>query len=562
LKGHIYPAGFRAFEYTDQEISDIGDKGIKLVPWNPRHRTWWLRISDDYQRKEWLNALAIACFRSLPAHDDDECIASAFNLTLRNLRQFYSFWGYYSECGNEIERLSDFLLDLLDHQILIDYYNTFPDNSRRLTIEQTIQKSITSKVMEMCTSTWNTLHTSMKENSSKLQADTKSLIHHILEKEIEYKSLIHEKIQHILEPFLITKGNNIIKPILLCIAKPMMSAFFKSVTLFHNFLKDDFPQILLELQQIQQEQEEERRRKNRRSFAFRATEEVVMRGSSSEKIQNNNNDNEKKNQQNGNNSNNRKSKRKSHKHNDPHEISQLSNLSGIAGNEETSQYTLLLSILYAKIFSYHGPFQDSYEILYALYMNDLNMILSLLSGGVTSYLIYQMMNDQLRMVLFKAMFTFSVYLKEITNDNELPSVMHHVLSLLLHDIQITIKSALLMILKTIMSPLLQEYIIIPSQKILDRIQEKSVDRTLLLPGLAIFISLPNLLNKNLDEKMDHYLLVLIENTCKEQLKLLLDKYSREIGISIEGDNAIGIGTWRQFSDDNSSVVSDRENYYF
>lgn len=92
LKGIIYPAGYYAYEFNSDDVAEHGEKGIKLVPWSWRRRTWWIKCGDDNERKEWLSAFETACYKARPPHDEDEVIAKAFDVALRNTRWNFWFW--------------------------------------------------------------------------------------------------------------------------------------------------------------------------------------------------------------------------------------------------------------------------------------------------------------------------------------------------------------------------------------------------------------------------------------------------------------------------------------
>lgn len=81
-------------------------------------RTWYIKCTDDILRKEWLDTFQFACYKSEPPHDKDQAIATAFEVTIRKLRAQYSFYGYYCDAGSENERLGEFILDLLDRNIM------------------------------------------------------------------------------------------------------------------------------------------------------------------------------------------------------------------------------------------------------------------------------------------------------------------------------------------------------------------------------------------------------------------------------------------------------------
>ena len=65
-----------------------------------------------------MDSFQYACYKAVPPHDPDQAIADAFDETMHELRSHYSFYGYYCEAGSETERLAEFILDLLDRNVL------------------------------------------------------------------------------------------------------------------------------------------------------------------------------------------------------------------------------------------------------------------------------------------------------------------------------------------------------------------------------------------------------------------------------------------------------------
>lgn len=552
MKGIIFPAGYRAFEFTEQETYDFGGKGIKLSPWNPRHRTWWFRVPDDYERKEWLFAFEYACSRSKPPQDPNKLLAKAFDLALNDLRQHYSFWGYYCGSGKEMDRLAHVILDILDINVLYTIFNNIPESSKKVTMINETHKFLMPEIESMCQDFWQTFKESIQTNEIKLMNDTKSLISPILEKEIEFKALINEKVHPFLDPFLEMKSNSMIFPILSKLAKPVIFAYLKSVVLFHNFIKEEYLGMKVKSQdyfiQLQEQLREEQSTAKRfsRSFLGRSTNfesdyplspnNITLEKSFSMKMAGNDLTVLTKNEE-----------INHHPMEDPTSI-QIASAIPLSPDDRSQLYTL--SLLYQHIHSFNGPFKEAYEKIHSLYINDLNPILSLLTGGVTAYLLYTILINNLKKILFQALFTFYEFVKNIENDQQIPEVLLHVSGLLLYDIQITLKSTLSLILKTILTPLLKEFIIQPAENVLIEIKENYFHK-FIVPELSLYLSLNNILLKNLDEQIDHYLLIIIEKSCKNDLTTILRKISREVGVSIDGDS-IGIGTWRQFSADDTT----------
>lgn len=236
LKGTIFPAGYRAYEFNSDDIAEFGEAGIKLVPWSSRRRTWYIRCPDDQERKEWMTVFDNACYKAQPPRDPDECIAEAFDVTLRNLRWHYWFWGWYRDAGSEPERLGEFILDLLDRNVLNAVYDNIENNpSKSMTIDL-IRKTVGSSVNAACSSAWISSCSAVRSMSDTIKSSAKDLLSPILETQKKFKEKITTMVGGTINPFLEEKGGNLIKPILKAIFKPVLDAFVQAIHGYHSHM--------------------------------------------------------------------------------------------------------------------------------------------------------------------------------------------------------------------------------------------------------------------------------------------------------------------------------------
>jgi len=233
LKGTIFCAGYRAYEFNQDDITDHGGPGIKLVPWSYRRRTWWIKCDDEKERKDWLNVFETACYKSQAPRDEDECLADAFDITLRNLRWHYWFWGWYAQAGPEPERLGEFILDLLDRDIINAIIGGIVEGPAKAMTVDLIRKTIGTSVKAACSSAWISSSTAVRSLSATIQSSVKDLISPLLEKQKGFKQNIVDKIGGTINPFLADKGGALLKPVLNCMFKPVTSAFINGIKGWH-----------------------------------------------------------------------------------------------------------------------------------------------------------------------------------------------------------------------------------------------------------------------------------------------------------------------------------------
>jgi hypothetical protein len=238
LKGTIHCAGYRAYEFNSDDIAEFGEPGIKLVPWSYRRRTWWIKCADDQERKEWMSIFENACYKAQPPKDKDECIAQAFDVTLRKLRWHFWFWGYYGDAGGEDERLGEFVLDLLDRNIINEIIGNIAEGPAKSMTVDLIRKTIGATVKGACTSAWISSATAVRSLSDSIKSSVKDLIGPVLEKQKEFKAKIVKTISGTIDPFLADKGGALLKPILNVIFKPVTDCFVLVVKGFHQHMSN------------------------------------------------------------------------------------------------------------------------------------------------------------------------------------------------------------------------------------------------------------------------------------------------------------------------------------
>eukprot|EP00599_Poterioochromonas_sp_BG-1_P001487 CAMPEP_0173144378 /NCGR_PEP_ID=MMETSP1105-20130129/7195_1 /TAXON_ID=2985 /ORGANISM="Ochromonas sp., Strain BG-1" /LENGTH=558 /DNA_ID=CAMNT_0014058043 /DNA_START=49 /DNA_END=1725 /DNA_ORIENTATION=- len=439
LKGIIYPAGYYAYEFNSDDVAEHGEKGIKLVPWSWRRRTWWIKCGDDNERKEWLSAFETACYKARPPHDEDEVIAKAFDLALRNTRWNFWFWGWYGQAGNEAERLGEFLLDLLDRDIVNEILNGIAESPAKAMTVDLVRKTIGTSVKAACSSAWASSSTAVRSVSDKIQSQVKDLIAPIIEKQKEFKNMIVDKIGGKINPFLADKGSSLLRPVLNIIFKPIIQAFEKAAKLFHAHVQQH-----------------------------------------------------------------------------------ISN-----GEFGAAKFDSTLSRIDWQMDWWSGPIHDSYHIVWKMYTSDMTELLSILSGGITPYSVYNLVMDKLKVILHRAVFTFGNLAKSV-NESELGNVLSHVTGLLFHDALIMIKSTVLAVLKSIIDAPVQELVLKPCGELIAPLQE-TLD-AIPIPGLPVLIDLNELLNGTVDDIVTNAILAIIGGSVND-IKTALGVASAELGIA-------------------------------
>jgi hypothetical protein len=244
LKGIIPLSGYYVYELNQQEVTEHGEKGIKILPYgtnNERKRKWFFKVSDENERKEWLHCLQYACYKANPAADDDFCIAKSFNLALQNLRYQYNLFEYFLYTGNEIHRLSELLYEIIDQEILLEYIDSLPETVDKLQCLTEIDKQLLPITETAASTSWQAASTSIKKVSSTLQTDVKNLLPQILDKQKQLRSILSEKAIPMFEDFLESKVYSLLTPFLSFISPFIIDSFTKAIKYFHTYLNTEIP---------------------------------------------------------------------------------------------------------------------------------------------------------------------------------------------------------------------------------------------------------------------------------------------------------------------------------
>lgn len=439
LKGIISCAGYSAYEFSADDVTDHGDKGIKLVPWSWRRRTWWIKCPDDNERKEWLAAFETCCYKARPPHDEDMCIALAFNYALQATRWRFWYWGWYADAGTEAERLGEFLLDVLDRDIVNEILNGIADNPAKAMTVDLVRKTIGTSVKAACSSAWVSSATAVRSVSEKIQSQVKDLIKPIIEKQKDFKKMIVDKIGGKINPFLADKGSNLLKPVLNVIFKPIIRSFELAVKHFHSHVK----------------------------------------------VQ-------------------------------------------ISNNEfGSAKFDGTLSRVDWQMDWWSGPIHEAYYVIWKMYTSDMTELLSLLTGGITPYTVYNMCMDRLKILLHRAVFTFGNLAKSVS-ESELLNVLNHVTGLLFHDAFLMVKATVHDVLKAILNAPVEELVVKPCGELIAPLQE-TLD-AIPIPGLPVLIDLNALLNETVSSIVSGAIVAMIGGSLGD-IKTALGVASNELGIA-------------------------------
>jgi hypothetical protein len=174
-----------------------------------------------------------------------------------------------------------------------------------------------------------------------------------------------------------------------------------------------------------------------------------------------------------------------------------------------------------------GPMHDGYYVVWKMYTSDMTELLSLLSGGITPYTVYNMCMDRMKILLHRAVFTFGNLAKSVS-ESELANVLKHVTGLLFHDAFLMIRVTVHNVLKAIINGPIEEMVVKPCGELIAPLQEM-LD-AIPIPGLPVLIDLNALLNETVGDITNNALTAIINNSMGD-VKTALGLASAEMGIA-------------------------------
>lgn len=176
---------------------------------------------------------------------------------------------------------------------------------------------------------------------------------------------------------------------------------------------------------------------------------------------------------------------------------------------------------------YSGPIHEAYYVVWHMYTSDMTELLSLLTGGISPYSVYNMCMDRLKIILHRAVFTFGNLAKSV-GESELKNVLNHVTGLLFHDALVMIKATVLAVLKAIINAPVEEMVYKPCGELIAPLQEM-LD-AIPIPGLPVLIDLNALLGETISDIVDNALMAMITGSVGD-IKTAMGLASAELGIA-------------------------------
>jgi len=237
LKGSVNCCGYSVEDFNELEVIDMGQFGIKIVPYDSRRRTWYLKAETEEEKNEWVKVFKNACSKARPPRDKDSLIAHAFDGAYRAVRWHYGYYGWYSYSFSEAEQLGELVSSILYRELISGVIDGIPAGPQRGAVVNMVRKSVDTTCMAAVGAAWNGSVQACNGLKTSLESAVRSLITPVLEQEVTLKIKISETTSNNVNPFLSDVGGRICRPVLKACASPITRAYVAAVQGFTNFMR-------------------------------------------------------------------------------------------------------------------------------------------------------------------------------------------------------------------------------------------------------------------------------------------------------------------------------------
>lgn len=237
LKGSIFACGYSAEEFNEDETKENGQFGIKLVPYDSRRRTWYMKCESEEEKGEWLKIFSNACRKSNPPVNPDPLIAHAFAGAYRAVRWHYGYYGWYRITFTESEQLGELCSSILNRELITGVIDNIPAGPQRHVLCNLVRKTVDTTVIAAVGAAWKSSVEACKGLQSTLETTVRQLLAPIFEQEVKIKEDIASKTNATVSPFLEDVGGRICRPVLRACANPITRAFVAAVQGFADYMK-------------------------------------------------------------------------------------------------------------------------------------------------------------------------------------------------------------------------------------------------------------------------------------------------------------------------------------
>lgn len=226
-KGDVHLCWYRCLRVEkEEELTKLDAKfALKLKPyWTyDRRRIWYLKFESEEELKEWQAVLETACSKSRAPLNEDAIMRAAFQAAYRQCRWALGVWGWYDYYDTEQQMLANMIVDRCNASIMPPVYAKV-SGRMAYRVRRIFESQLDTTVGAAVQAAWKAVVKAINESKGKVREEVDKLIGPILDKQVEFKDQLVEKLADKINPALAETVAPKLKSIVDVLSQPLERA--------------------------------------------------------------------------------------------------------------------------------------------------------------------------------------------------------------------------------------------------------------------------------------------------------------------------------------------------
>mmetsp|Transcript_19565 Transcript_19565/g.27947 ORF Transcript_19565/g.27947 Transcript_19565/m.27947 type:complete len:649 (-) Transcript_19565:435-2381(-) len=240
-KGKFNCCGYKVELFNAEELNSFGSFGIKLKPVDEMKRMWLIRAESEDEQNQWIEVFMNACKRSQPEPQSDEVYSEAFRCAYRVTRASYGYFGVFSIIGTESEMLEQLTYAVLNREILDDHIAVTSTNQtspvKKKNVSTQVRSTVHKIVKPIVKSTWTAALDTALSMQKSFETSVLSNLTAINANETQLRSHLQEKINELVDPYVVDLEHKVCMPILQSCFKDIIEAYEQALFGFNREMR-------------------------------------------------------------------------------------------------------------------------------------------------------------------------------------------------------------------------------------------------------------------------------------------------------------------------------------
>lgn len=181
--------------------------------------------------------LATACRKAGPKMHENPVVVRAFNLSLQRTRIAYQLYGVPEVVGDEIETLSNFVIQILIRELLDDTFASIKNATKRASSMEAIRNIVEGVVSDAAKLSWSKCLSSALKVDEELRSGLFANLPIVLDTEQRLITHFRSEFGPVIFPVMSDLDSGLITPFLNVVVGPIVAAHISAVNGFHASMK-------------------------------------------------------------------------------------------------------------------------------------------------------------------------------------------------------------------------------------------------------------------------------------------------------------------------------------